>query len=117
MRIQKPQPFDPSKEYKISERCIYNGMVLVLTKWIQLNQKDIVKYKLPMEMVSRCLSCRVHDICKGPHLQCDKFNRSDRKNTFWKFLRITEGYQAKQVFSYSFDGSISGVKVEAVKKD
>lgn len=118
MKIQKPQPFDPTKEYRIGERCIYNGLILILKKWTPISQDYVIKYKLPIECISRCLSCRLkNDVCTGPHLQCDKFSRSDRKNTFWCFLRMAPGYEKKSVFQYSFDGSISGVKVEAIKKD
>lgn len=29
MRVKQPEPFDPSKEYRPGERCVYRGMVLI----------------------------------------------------------------------------------------
>lgn len=29
MRVKQPEPFDPSKEYRPGERCVYRGMVLL----------------------------------------------------------------------------------------
>lgn len=116
MRIQKPKPFDPKKEYKIGERCIYNGMILILKKWTNVDPDFIIKYKIPIEMASRCLSCRIKpDVCTGAHLQCDKFNRKDRKNTYWCFVRVIDGFKKKEVFSYGFDGQISGIRIEVEK--
>jgi hypothetical protein len=117
MRIKKIEKFDPKKEYKIGERCIYNGMILVLKKWIPVDHNLVLKYNSPLEMISRCLSCRIKpDVCTGVNLQCDKFSRSDRKNAFWAFLRVADGYKKKLVYSYGYDGSINGVKAEAEKK-
>lgn len=89
MRINKPKPFDSNKEYKIGERCIYDGKILVLEEWKKIDVEILIKYKAPIELASRCLMCKIKkDVCTGPHLQCDKFSRSDKKNTYWRFLRI-----------------------------
>lgn len=33
MRVKQPEPFDPNREYRPGERCVYRGMVLIAEIW------------------------------------------------------------------------------------
>lgn len=114
MKIQRPKPFDPYFEYRIGERCIYKGMILILTKWRPVCQESAIKYGInPF----RCSWCRIgRDVCTGTHLQCDRFSREDRKNTYWKFLRVAKGYSKKEVLQYDLNGDIELIYFAAEKK-
>lgn len=39
MRVKQPEPFDPSKEYRPGERCVYRGIVLIAEIWTKAAQR------------------------------------------------------------------------------
>lgn len=83
MRVKQPEPFDPSKEYRPGERCVYRGMVLIAEIWTKAAQKLADDPRNPISQ--RCVRCKIdRDVCTGAHLQCDKYNRTDRKTIFWR---------------------------------
>lgn len=83
MRVKQPEPFDPSKEYRPGERCVYRGMVLIAEIWTRAAQRLAV-YPGTL-FYQRCARCKIgRDVCTGAHLQCDKYSRTDRKTIYWR---------------------------------
>ena len=39
MRIKKPQPFDPDRQYGPGERAVYRGSVVVAERWTKLKEQ------------------------------------------------------------------------------
>ena len=39
MRVKRPEPFDPNREYNPGERCVYLGMVLIAEIWTKAAQR------------------------------------------------------------------------------
>lgn len=115
MRVKQPEPFDPSKEYRPGERCVYRGMVLIAEVWDKWSRKFSADN--PVMFPPRCIRCKIkRDDCPGVSLKCDKYNRTDKKTIYWRFLRVASGYEAKKVFRYSPNGEIVGVDIETIKK-
>ena len=112
MRVKQPEPFDPSKEYRPGERCVYRGMVLIAEVWDKWSQKFCNDD--PARFPPRCVRCKIkRDDCPGIGRQCDKYHRSDRKTIYWRFLRIAGGYKGVETLEFNYNGTIAGVKVEA----
>lgn len=84
MRVNKPQPFDPAKEYKPGERLIYQKWVLIATPWTRGMTAAAIKFKI---LATRCGCCKIsHEDCTGIDLKCWRFNRTDRKEIYFKYL-------------------------------
>lgn len=43
MRIKKPHPFEPGREYNPGERAVYWGMVIIAERWVKPSDKLIEK--------------------------------------------------------------------------
>ena len=43
MRIKKPHPFEPGREYNPGERAVYRGMVIIAERWVKPSDKLIEK--------------------------------------------------------------------------
>ena len=43
MRIKKPQPFDPDRQYSPGKRAVYRGMVIIAERWVKPSDKLIEK--------------------------------------------------------------------------
>lgn len=84
MRVKQPEPFDPSKEYRPGERCVYRGMVLIARDMDESRPKVSRRPRNPILPTVRPLPRIDRDVCTGAHLQCDKYNRTDRKTIFWR---------------------------------
>lgn len=41
MRIKKPQPLDPDRQYGPGERAVYRGMVIIAERWVKPSDKLI----------------------------------------------------------------------------
>lgn len=79
MRVNKPQPFDPKKEYKPKERAVYRGMVIMAKIWTATDKR--LANTDPQIFMQRCVRCKINrDDCPAIGLQCDKYHRKDKKN-------------------------------------
>lgn len=83
MRVKQPEIFDAKREYKPGERAIYKGMVIIAELWTKAAQR--LADDPGTLFCQRCVRCKIdRDVCNGAHLQCDKYNRTDRKTIFWR---------------------------------
>lgn len=93
MRIKRPEQFDPDREYKIGDRLIYNGAILLAVKYVQTPKWLIEKHRHLFfsfgKFPTQCGMCeiKIRD-CKGiVKAPCQKWNRKDNKNINFRFLR------------------------------
>lgn len=84
MRTNKPKPFDPNKEYKIGERSIYRGMVIVAEKWITPSAELIAKIGYHFPLVCCAVCCIKNEDCKVTGLNCFRTSRSDKKRIYYR---------------------------------
>lgn len=96
MRIKKPQPFEPGREYNPGELAVYRGnncgkMVKPSDKLIE----NVGKYVC----LSRCACCVIHkDDCPAVGLKCYRTSRSDNKVIYFrKLYNITEKSDEKDI--------------------
>lgn len=99
MRIKKPQPFDPDRQYSPGERSVYRGMVIIAERWVKPSDKlieNVGKYVC----LSRCACCVIHkDDCPAVGLKCHRTSRSDNKVIYFrKLYNITEKSDGKKKF-------------------
>lgn len=81
MRVKQPEPFDPNREYKPGERCVYRGMVLIAEIWTAADAR--LANNNPAIFTQRCVRCKIQrEDCPGIGRQCDKYDRTDRKRYF-----------------------------------
>lgn len=86
MRVNKPKPFEPGKQYNPGERSIYRGMVIVAERWVKPSDKQIEKF-IKNIYLSRCACCVIHkDDCPALGLKCHKTSRSDNKVIYYRKL-------------------------------
>ena len=112
MRVKQPEPFDPNREYRPGERCVYRGMVLIAEIWTAADAR--LANNTPAIFMQRCVRCKIkREDCPGIGRQCDKFHRSDRKTIYWRLLRIVGGFKGVETLEFNYNGTIAGVKVEA----
>ena len=92
MRLKKPEPFDPGKEYKIGERFIYQNKTLVCVKYKRIARAYTKMYLDANLFPTQCGLCRVnYSDCKGVcDSPCQKYNRTDRKEVNYKLLRFNK---------------------------
>ena len=77
MRIKKPQPFEPGREYNPGELAVYRGMVIIAERWVKPSDKLI-------ENVGKY-------VCLG------RTSRSDNKVIYFrKLYNITEKSDGKE---------------------
>lgn len=74
MRIKKPQPFDPQKQYNPSERAVYRGMVIIAEAW---NKKYLLRCHLCVIQARECF---------GHGCVCDEYHRTDKKRIYFRKL-------------------------------
>jgi hypothetical protein len=91
MRIKKPQPLDPDRQYSPGERAVYRGMVTIAERWVKPSGKlieNVGKYVC----LSRGACCVIHkDDCPAVGLKCHRTSRSDNKVIYSrKLYNITE---------------------------
>lgn len=112
MRVKQPEPFDPNREYRPGERCVYRGMVLIAEIWTAADAR--LANNNPAIFTQRCVRCKIkREDCPGIGRQCDKFHRSDRKTIYWRLLRIVGGFKGVETLEFNYNGTIAGVKVKA----
>jgi len=86
MRVTPPEPFDPEKEYKPGDRCIYGNRVLIAKVWTKGMTATAIKFKI---LATRCGCCKIdHNDCTGIDIKCWRFNRTDRKEIYFAFKSI-----------------------------
>ena len=75
MRIKKPHPFEPGREYNPGERAVYRGMVIIAERWVKPSDKLI----------------------EAVGLKCHRTSRSDNKVIYFrKLYNITEKSDGKE---------------------
>lgn len=91
MRIKKPHPFEPGREYNPGERAVYRGMVIIAERWVKPSDKLIEKVG-KFVCLSRCACCVIHkDDCLAVGLKCYRTSRSDNKVIYFrKLYNITD---------------------------
>lgn len=110
MKLNRPQPFEPKREYKPGERCTYKGMVLIAEVWTKWNQKFTLEN--PKLFPWRCARCQIkREDCPAVGLHCFKTDRSDRKTIYWRFLRFQQGYTGKRNLIFGAKGEITGIEI------
>ena len=91
MRIQAIPEFDPEKEYKIGERVIHQGRVLVAVKWVEIPKILIEDYVSLNLFPTQCGMCSIRNRgCKSFDSPCFRWNRSDRKKINFRFKRYAK---------------------------
>lgn len=86
MRLKKLQPFDPTKEYAVGERCLYGDLVIIATQWTKWDTKLVAES--PLCFTPRCVRCRIkREDCSALTCMCDKYRRTDRKTIYWRTVR------------------------------
>lgn len=85
MRINKPQPFDPQRQYNPGERAVYRNMVIVAKKWDK-KKEDLANEPRSM-YPGRCTQCEIQaNDCLGGGCKCDEYVRTDKKRIYFKKL-------------------------------
>lgn len=124
MRIKKPQPFEPGREYNPGELAVYRGMVIIAERWVKPSDKlieNVGKYVC----LSRCACCVIHkDDCPAVGLKCHRTSRSDNKVIYFrKLYNITEKAMEKKRF-IPFDAEtflmiedVTGTEPEVTEKE
>lgn len=100
MRIKKPQPFDPQKQYNPGERSVYRGMVIVAEKWVYPSKRIVEKFAKNFGMIlCRCGCCVIKkEDCPAVGLKCHRTSRSDNKVIYFrKVYNITEKSDEKDI--------------------
>lgn len=83
MRVKQPEQFDPEREYKPGERCIYNDVVIVADEWTKAAQR--LHERNPVIFPCRCARCQIDRTdCPFSGRKCDKYSRTDRKTIYWR---------------------------------
>lgn len=112
MRVKQPEQFNPEREYKPGERCIYRGMVLIAEIWTAADAR--LANNSPAIFTQRCVRCKIkRDDCPGVGRQCDKFHRTDKRTIYWRLVRMAKGYKGVETLEFNSNGTIAGVKVDA----
>jgi hypothetical protein len=112
MRVKQPEQFNPEREYKPGERCVYRGMVLIAEVWTAADAR--FANNSPAIFTQRCVRCKIkRDDCPGVGRQCDKFHRTDKRTIYWRLVRMAKGYKGVETLEFNSNGTIAGVKVEA----
>lgn len=44
MRIKKPQPFEPGKQYNPGERSVYRDMIVIAERWVNPSKRIVEKF-------------------------------------------------------------------------
>lgn len=115
MRVKQPEPFDPNREYRPGERCVYRGMVLIAEIWTAADAR-LANNNSTM-FAQRCVRCKIkREDCPGIGRQCDKFHRSDRKTIYWRLLRIVGGFKGVETF-FSYEDVNGNGYCEAFKSE
>ena len=57
MRVKRPEPFDPNREYNPGERCVYRGMVLIAEIWTKAAQR--LADDPGTLFCQRCVRCKI----------------------------------------------------------
>lgn len=64
MRVKRPEPFDPNREYNPGERCVYRGMVLIAEIWTKAAKR--LADDPGTLFCQRCVRCKIdRDVCTG----------------------------------------------------
>lgn len=64
MRVKQPEPFDPNREYRPGERCVYRGMVLIAEIWTAADAR--LANNNPAIFTQRCVRCKIQrEDCPG----------------------------------------------------
>lgn len=81
MRIKKPQPFDPDRQYSPGERAVYRGSVVVAERWTKLKE-EIANEPGNIYPKWRCSLCAIDG--KECSKFCDEYGRTDNKRIYFK---------------------------------
>lgn len=116
MRVKQPEPFDPNREYRPGERCVYRGMVLIAEIWTAADAR-LANNNSTM-FAQRCVRCKIkREDCPGIGRQCDKFHRSDRKTIYWRLLRIVGGFKGVETLEFNYNGTNAGQRINGKEGD
>lgn len=116
MRVKRPEPFDPNREYRPGERCVYRGMVLIAEIWTAADAR-LANNNSTM-FAQRCVRCKIkREDCPGIGRQCDKFHRSDRKTIYWRLLRIVGGFKGVETLEFNYNGTNAGQRINGKEGD
>ena len=111
MRVKQPEPFDPNREYRPGERCVYRGMVLIAEIWTAADAR--LANNNPAIFTQRCVRCKIkREDCPGIGRQCDKFHRSDRKTIYWRLLRIVGDLRASKHWNLIITEQLPGLRLK-----
>lgn len=44
MRIKKPQPFEPGKQYNPGERSVYRDYIVIAERWVNPSKRIVEKF-------------------------------------------------------------------------
>lgn len=95
MRVQQPQQFDDTQDYPIGRRVVFNGQTLIVEPFSHKEELAAIKYA----GMWRCLICGVQPVCKR-QIKCHQWERSDRKQVFFKIMKLTPEQQHERVLSF-----------------
>lgn len=111
MRVKQPEPFDPNREYRPGERCVYRGMVLIAEIWTAADAR-LANNNSTM-FAQRCVRCKIkREDCPGIGRQCDKFHRSDRKTIYWRLLRMSGDLRASKHWNLIITEQLPGLRLK-----
>lgn len=125
MRIKKPQPFEPDRQYSPGKRAVYRGMVIIAERWVKPSDKLIEKVG-KFVCLSRCTCCVIHkDDCPAVVLKCHRTSRSDNKVIYFrKLYNITEKKAMEKKRFIPFDAEtflmiedVTGTEPEVTEKE
>lgn len=83
MRVKKPKPFNPEKEYSPGERSIYRGIVIIAERWTKVKE-EIAGTPNSIYPKWRCSLCVIDG--KDCSKFCDEYGRSDNKRIYFRKL-------------------------------
>lgn len=81
MRVKKPQPFDPDRQYNLGERAVYRGSVVVAERWTKIKEQ-IANEPGNITPKWRCSLCAIDG--KECSKFCDEYGRTDNKRIYFK---------------------------------
>lgn len=90
MRIKKPQPFEPGKQYNPGERSVYRDMIVIAERWVNPSKRIVEKFGKNFGMcLYRCGCCAIKkEDCPAVGLKCHCTSRTDGKTIYFRFVRF-----------------------------
>lgn len=86
MRIKKPQPFEPGRQYNSGERSVYRDSIVVAETWFTSTKRIVEKFGMSLY---RCGCCAIKkEDCPAVGLRCHCTSRTDGKTIYFRFVRF-----------------------------